>query len=136
MGSLNKVMLIGNLGANPEIRATSKGLKVATFSIATSDYYIDKNTQEKVEKTEWHRLVAWRQLAELVENHLQKGSTAYFEGKLQTRSWETEGEHKRYTTEVIVDKIQFLNTRNKSSDEVPLDTASGTAIFDQNDVPF
>jgi single-strand DNA-binding protein len=118
MGSLNKVMLIGNLGKDPEVRAIPSGAKVANFSIATTESYMDKNTNQKVEKTEWHNIVMWRGLAEIAEKYLRKGSQIYVEGRLQTRSWDDQNGQKRYTTEVIVDQMQMLGSpRNRERGE-------------------
>jgi single-strand DNA-binding protein len=118
MGSLNKVMLIGNLGKDPEVRAIPSGAKVANFSIATTDSYTDKNTNQKVEKTEWHNIVMWRGLAEIAEKYLRKGSQVYIEGRLQTRSWDDQNGQKRYTTEVIADQMQMLGSpRNRQDGE-------------------
>ena len=108
MGSLNKVMLIGNLGKDPEVRAIPSGAKVANFSIATTESYTDKNTNQKVEKTEWHNIVMWRGLAEVAEKYLKKGSQVYIEGRLQTRSWDDQNGQKRYTTEVVADQMVML----------------------------
>ncbi len=107
MGSLNKVMLIGNLGKDPEVRAIPSGAKVANFSIATTESYTDKNGQ-KVDKTEWHNIVLWRGLAEVAEKYLHKGGQVYIEGRLQTRSWEDANQQKRYTTEIIGDSMVLL----------------------------
>ena len=108
MGSLNKVMLIGNLGKDPEVRAIPSGAKVANFSIATTESYTDKNTNQKVDKTEWHNIVMWRGLAEVAEKYLRKGSQVYIEGRLQTRSWDHQNGQKRYTTEVVADQMVML----------------------------
>jgi len=115
MGSLNKVMLIGNLGKDPEVRAIPSGAKVANFSIATTESYMDKNTNQKVEKTEWHNIVMWRGLAEVAEKYLRKGSQVYIEGRLQTRSWDDQNGQKKYTTEVVADQMQMLGSpRNRT----------------------
>jgi len=116
MASLNKVMIIGNLGKDPEIRNTPAGAKVANFSVATNESYTDRNGQ-KVDRTEWHRIVMWRGLAEIAEKYLRKGSTAYFEGKLSTRSWEDNNGQKRYSTEIVVDNMQILGSRNAGGPE-------------------
>lgn len=107
MGSLNKAMLIGNLGKDPEVRAIPSGAKVANFSIATTESYTDKNGQ-KVDKTEWHNIVMWRGLAEVAEKYLRKGSQVYIEGRLQTRSWDDQNGQKRYTTEIVADQMTML----------------------------
>ncbi|MBF0353200.1 MAG: single-stranded DNA-binding protein [SAR324 cluster bacterium] len=113
MGSLNKVMLIGRLGKDPEIRYTPSGSAVANFSIATTDSWKDKQGQ-KQEKTEWHNIVAWDRLADLAQNYLKKGSQLYVEGRLQTRSWEDQQGQKKYTTEIIANTIQFLESKGSS----------------------
>ncbi len=107
MGSLNKATLIGNLGKDPEVRATPSGAKVANFSIATTESYTGKDGQ-KVDKTEWHNIVMWRGLAEVAEKYLKKGSQVYVEGRLQTRSWDDKEGQKRYTTEIIADNMVML----------------------------
>ncbi len=108
MSGVNKVILIGNLGADPEIRHLQDGVSVANFNLATSEYFKDKNTGERREQTEWHRVVAWRRLAELTEKYLKKGSKVYIEGKLRTRKWEKDGVD-RYTTEIMADEMTLLD---------------------------
>jgi len=108
MASVNKVILIGRLGKDPDVRYTQSGTAVANFSIATSEEWKDKNTGQKQSKTEWHRIVAWRKLAELCSEYLQKGSEVYIEGSLQTKEWETNDGQKRRTTEVLAHNIQFI----------------------------
>jgi len=105
--SVNKVILVGNLGKDPELRYTPSGVAVATFSLATSERYKDKNG-EWVDKTEWHNIVAWRQLAEICGKYLHKGKQIYLEGKLQTRSYDDRDGNKRYTTEIVADQMQML----------------------------
>ncbi len=112
MAGVNKVILIGRLGRDPEIRYTPDGTAVANFSIATSDEWKDKNTGEKRERTEWHRIVAWRRLGELCGEYLAKGRQVYVEGKLQTRSWEQDGVT-RYMTEIVASEIRFLGGRDQ-----------------------
>ena len=108
MGSLNKVMLIGNLGRDPEIRYTNSGSSVANYSIATTDRWTDRQGQ-KQERTEWHDIVAFDRLADLSQNYLRKGSNVFIEGRLQTRSWENPDGQKMYRTEVVANQIQFLD---------------------------
>jgi len=108
--SLNKAMVIGNLGKDPEIRTIPSGAKVANFNLATNESYTDKNGQ-RVDKTEWHRIVMWRGLADIAEKYLKKGSTVFIEGKLSTRSWNDQNNQKRYTTEIIADNMQMLGGR-------------------------
>ncbi len=107
MAGVNKVILIGRLGRDPEVRYTPDGTAVANFSIATSDQWTDKNSGEKREKTEWHRIVAWRRLGEICGEYLAKGREVYVEGKLQTRSWEQDG-ITRYMTEIVASTVQFI----------------------------
>lgn len=108
-GSVNKVILIGNLGKDPEIRYLESGVSVARFSIATSESYTDKNTGEKREITDWHNVVAWRGLAKIAESYLKKGMKVYVEGKLKTRSWQDENNQTKYATEVIADQMTMLS---------------------------
>jgi single-strand DNA-binding protein len=108
MASLNKVMLIGNLGKDPEVRAIPSGVKVANFSIATTESYLDKNSGQKVEKTEWHNIVMWRGLAEIAEKYLKKGKQIFVEGRLQTRSWDDQSGQKKYMTEIVADNMVML----------------------------
>lgn len=107
--SVNKVILIGRLGNNPEIRYTPSGAAVANFNIATSESWNDKGGQ-KQERTEWHRIVVWNKLAELCNQYLTKGRQVYIEGRLQTRQWDDKDGNKRYTTEVIANTVQFLGS--------------------------
>ena len=107
---LNKVMLIGRLGRDPEIRYTQSGNAVASFSIATSEYWRDKQGQRQ-EKTEWHDIVAWDRLADQAQSYLKKGSMVYIEGKLQTRSWDDQQGQKKYRTEVVANQVRFLDSR-------------------------
>ena len=113
MASINKVILLGNLGADPEIRYTAGGDAVATVSIATSSSWNDKQSGEKREKTEWHRVVFFRRLAEIVGEYLKKGSSIYVEGQLQTNSYEDKntGERK-FSTQIVAREMQMLGSRN------------------------
>lgn len=110
-GSVNKVILIGNLGADPEVRYTASGTPVANFNIATSENWTDKQGQRQ-ERTEWHRIVVWSKLAELCAEYLAKGRKVYVEGRLQTRQWDDRDGNKRYTTEVVAQNITFLDSRD------------------------
>lgn len=107
-GSLNKVMIIGNLGRDPEVRAMPSGQKVANVNVATSERWTNKQTGQKEEKTEWHRIVLWGQQAEIAEKYLKKGSTAYFEGRIETRKWTDKDNQERYTTEIRCDNFTML----------------------------
>jgi single-strand DNA-binding protein len=110
MSGVNKVILVGRLGKDPEVRNLDNGATVANFTIATSESYKDRTTGEKKEITEWHNIVLWRGLAEISQKYLHKGDMIYIEGKLRTRSWEKEG-ITRYTTEVVADNMTMLSTR-------------------------
>ena len=119
-GSVNKVILIGNLGADPEVRHTQDGRPIVNLRVATSDSWRDKNTGERREKTEWHRVVIFSEgLAKIAEQYLKKGSKVYLEGALQTRKWEDKSGQERYTTEVVANDMQMLDSRG-----------GGTAAFD------
>jgi len=106
-GGVNKVILIGNLGKDPEVRFTPSGAAVANFNIATNESWTDKSGQ-KQERTEWHRIVVWGKLAELCGEYLKKGRQCYVEGRLQTREWTDKEAKKNYTTEVVAQSVQFL----------------------------
>ena len=112
MAGVNKVILIGNLGNDPDMRYMPNGEPVANISIATSETWNDKNTGEKREKTEWHRVVAYRRTAEVIGQYTRKGSKLYVEGRLQTRKWTDQSGQQRYTTEIIADNIQMLDSRS------------------------
>jgi single-strand DNA-binding protein len=114
MPSVNKVILLGNLGRDPELRFMPNGDAVCNFSIATTDSWKDK-AGEKQERTEWHNIVMYRKLAEIAGEYLKKGSSIYVEGRLQTRKWQTKEGQDRYTTEVIADSMQMLGGRSSSS---------------------
>lgn len=116
MSGVNKVILVGRLGKDPEVRNLENGATVANFTIATSESYKDKTTGEKKEITEWHNIVMWRGLAEIAAKYLHKGDQVYIEGKLRTRSWEKEG-ITRYTTEVVADQMTMLGSRQGGSSQ-------------------
>jgi single-strand DNA-binding protein len=144
MSGVNKVILIGRLGKDPEVRNLDNGAVVANFSIATSESYKDRTTGEKKEITEWHNIVVWRALAEISQKYLHKGDMVYIEGKLRTRSWEKDGVT-RYTTEIVGDNMTMLSPRstgsstyaNAESSAVP-ESIKATASADQStdDLPF
>ena len=113
---INKVILVGNLGQDPEVKYTAGGDAVTTLSLATSDSWKDKDTGENQERTEWHRVVLWRRLAEIAGEYLKKGSKVYIEGQLQTRKWEQEGQT-RYTTEIVGRDMQFLDPKGSSEND-------------------
>lgn len=115
-GTVNKVILIGNLGKDPEVRHLENGATVANFPIATSESYVDKSTGQRVENTDWHDIVAWRGLAEVVEKYVKKGAKVYVEGKLRKRSWQDKEGVTRYTTEVIADELTILSRPEPRTD--------------------
>ncbi|MFU2207205.1 single-stranded DNA-binding protein [Solidesulfovibrio sp. C21] len=119
-GSLNRVMLIGRLGQDPKLSYTQSGQAVCSASLATDEGYKDKDGN-KVEKTEWHRLQSWGRTAELMANSLKKGSLIYVEGKLQTRKWQAQDGTDRYTTEVVIRNMQFLESRGAGGVPAPRD---------------
>ncbi len=112
---VNKVILIGNLGQDPEVRYMPNGGAVCNLTVATSESWKDKNTGENQERTEWHRIVMYRRLAEIAGEYLKKGSKVYLEGKLQTRKWQDKQGQDRYTTEVVADEMQMLDSRGGGS---------------------
>ncbi len=111
--SVNKVILIGNVGQDPEVRHLDKDVAVANFSLATSESYTSK-TGEKVTTTEWHNIVVWRGLAKVVEQYVKKGDKLYIEGRIRTRSWDDKDGNKRYTTEIYADNMEMLSPRGQS----------------------
>lgn len=126
---INKVILVGNLGNDPEIRYMPNGNAVANVSLATSDSWKDKATGEQQEKTEWHRVVFFNRLAEIVEQYVKKGAKLYVEGRLQTRSWEQDGV-KRYSTEIVASEMQMLDGRGGA-----MGSGTGDNPFGQQQVP-
>ncbi|MEM8853971.1 MAG: single-stranded DNA-binding protein [Pseudomonadota bacterium] len=133
-GSVNKVILIGNLGADPEIRRTQDGRPIANMRIATTETWRDRNSGDRREKTEWHRVVVFSEgLCKVIENYVKKGSKVYIEGQLQTREWEDQQGQKRYTTEVVLQNfngvLQMLDSRNSGGD---YDRASGPGDYGQD----
>ncbi len=116
MSGVNKVIVIGRLGSDPEVKTISTGSTVAQLSVATSDQWTDKDGQ-KQERTEWHRVVVWGKLAELCGKYLSKGRQVYLEGRLQTRSWEDQQGVKRYTTEIVAQTVQFLGAASQGASQ-------------------
>lgn len=123
---VNKVILIGNVGADPELRYTPSGTGVTNFNIATNESWTD-SSGERQEKTEWHRIVVWGRLAEICNQYLRKGSKVYIEGRLQTRNWESQDGQKRYTTEVVARDMQMLDSRDEVSAGAEPYPSEGTA---------
>lgn len=114
---VNKVILLGALGADPEVRVATGNIKVARLRLATSETFKDKNTGDKKTTTEWHTVVLWRQAAEIAEKYLHKGSMVYIEGKLSTREWTDKDGNKRYSTEVVADTLRLMPGRNDEKKE-------------------
>jgi len=112
---VNKVILIGNLGQDPEVRYMPNGGAVTNITLATSETWKDKNSGEQQEKTEWHRVVMFRRLAEIAGEYLKKGSKVFIEGRLQTRKWQDQQGNDRYTTEIVADNMQMLDSRGGGS---------------------
>ena len=129
MSGVNKVILIGNLGQDPDMKFMPNGQAVTNVSLATSESWKDKNTGEQKEKTEWHRIVFFRKLAEIVDAYLNKGSKIYVEGKLQTRKWQDKDGIDRYTTEIIANQMQMLDSKPKET----LQTVLSDSLEKQND---
>ena len=139
---INKVILVGNLGADPDVRTMPNGDPVTTLSLATSDTWKDKQTGEKQEKTEWHRVILFRRLAEIARDYLKKGAKVYIEGKLQTRKWQdkTSGED-RYITEIVGNELQMLDSRADkvaaiAEPTVPAATVAELSDDFNDDIPF
>ncbi|MFH1321622.1 MAG: single-stranded DNA-binding protein [Bacteroidota bacterium] len=140
MAGVNKVILIGNLGRDPEVKYLENSVPVAKFPLATTETWKGKDGEKK-EHTEWHNIVLWRGLAEVTEKYLHKGDKAYIEGRLRTRSWEDKEGNKRYTTDVIADKMTMLSTKRGEGE--PTDTPTGAEEADltstdnkTDDLPF
>ncbi len=148
---VNKVILVGNLGRDPEVKYTASGSAVVNITVATSESWNDKQTGEKQERTEWHRVVFFRRLAEIAGEYLRKGSQVYLEGKLQTRKWQDQNGQDRYTTEIVANEMQMLGARGSDAGNRPpqgggfradppaptADTqASSDSSFADDDIPF
>jgi single-strand DNA-binding protein len=143
-GSINKVIIVGNLGRDPEIRQTQDGMKIANFSVATSESWKDKTSGERRDKTEWHRVVIMNdRLSDIVEKYVKKGSKVYVEGQLQTRKWTDQSGMERYTTEILLSRfkgeLHLLDSRGSEMNEQPQDAYSDMPSLSDNiddDVPF
>jgi single-strand DNA-binding protein len=147
---VNKVILVGNLGQDPEVRYMPNGTAVANISVATSETWKDKNTGDNQERTEWHRVVMFRRLGEIAGEYLKKGSKVYIEGKLQTRKWQDQNGQDRYTTEIVADQMQMLDSRGgmggdagfgassgqSSGSSAPAQAPSPAPDFVDDDIPF
>jgi single-strand DNA-binding protein len=137
---VNRVILIGNAGQDPEIRHLDSGVSVANFTLATNESYKDKSG-ERVTQTEWHRVVLWRGLAEVAEKYVKKGELLYIEGRLRTRSWDDKDGNKRYTTEVFADTMKMLGRKPEQGVDVQAEKAvensgAGNDIPESDDLPF
>jgi single-strand DNA-binding protein len=140
---VNKVILVGNLGADPEVKYMPNGNAVANVTVATSESWKDKQSGEQKDKTEWHRVVFFRRLAEIAGEYLKKGSQIYIEGKLQTRKWQDKNGNDRYTTEIIANEMQMLGSRGGGSADFGAASSSAAApapaaVVDEfdDDIPF
>ncbi|MGE0561899.1 MAG: single-stranded DNA-binding protein [Flavobacteriales bacterium] len=138
MAGVNKVILLGNLGKDPEVRYLEGGTAVANFTLATSETYKDRTSGERKSITEWHNVVVWRGLAEIAEKYLKKGSQVYIEGKLRSRQWQDKDGQNRYTTEIVADTMQMVGKRDDSSGSEPApsspDMGNNNEVDD--DLPF
>lgn len=135
MAGVNKVILVGNLGKDPEVRHLEGGAAVANFTLATTEVYKDK-TGNRQEQTEWHNIVVWRGLAEIAEKYLKKGMTIYVEGKLRTRSWDDKEGHKRYTTEIVGDTFTILSKKEHNASSGNSDDIASSGPKTGDDLPF
>ncbi len=142
MASINKVILIGNLGQDPELKYLQSGDAVCNFSIATTESWKDRDGNQQ-DRTEWHNIVAYKRLAEICGEYLKKGKPVYIEGKIRTRSWEDQNGVKRYTTEIIVDQMQMLGRRDDDAGQTSYSPQqnkqqpkASPAIDDDDDLPF
>ena len=141
MASLNKVMLIGNLGKDPELRYTASGQAVAGFSLATSEKFKNKSGEWE-ERTEWHNITLWGKLAEIAGEYLSKGKTVYIEGRLQTRKWQDKSGNDRYTTDIVGDKMQMLSPKGEKRGSDAPGAGGGSVNYDEpppfqdDDIPF
>ncbi|MDR0677784.1 MAG: single-stranded DNA-binding protein [Holosporaceae bacterium] len=141
-GSINKAILVGNLGRDPEVRSGQDGSKIVSFSVATSEYWKDKVSGERKDKTEWHRIVVFNpNLAEICEKYLHKGSKVYIEGQLQTRKWQDQAGVERYTTEIVLSRFRgelaLLDSRSEgSTTDASMESRASEAPIIDDDIPF
>ena len=130
---VNKVILIGNVGKDPDIKATNNGSTIANISVATSESWKDKSTGQQQERTEWHRVVFFGRLAEIVRDYLKQGSKVYIEGSIRTRKWQDQSGQDRYTTEIVASEMQMLDSRENVA--ISPSVASNQQVED-DDIPF
>lgn len=145
MASVNKVILVGNVGKDPEVKYLEKDVAVAKFPLATSETYTNKNG-EKVTNTDWHNIVLWRGLAKITESYVKKGSPVYIEGKIKTRSYQDENNNTRYVTEIVADSMQLLGKKESGDNEYskneeshvsePISNSPDLSNSSDNDLPF
>jgi single-strand DNA-binding protein len=138
MAGVNKVILVGNLGKDPEVKYLDSGVAVANFSLATTENYKNKEG-ERVSQTEWHNIVLWRGLAEVAEKWLKKGSSVYIEGKIKTRKWEDKDGNTRYNTEILADNMTMLGGKSNTDSTSPVSSESTTSKSSEDtadDLPF
>ena len=146
MSGVNKAILVGHLGADPELRHTQSGTAVASFRVATTERFNDRSG-ERQERTEWHRIVAWAKLAEICNTYLKKGKQVYIEGRIQTRQWEDKDGNTRYTTEIVANNMVMLGRAGDVSNDTPSQdfpasdpvaqpSGSGDGKSDDDDLPF
>lgn len=146
MAGINKVILVGNLGRDPEVKNLESGAKMARFTLATNETYTDRASGERKDLTEWHNIVCWRNLAEIAEKYLNKGKQIYLEGRLRTRRWTDQNNVERYTTEILADTIQMLGRSENASETSGAPAASAPAMvtqepayvppIEEDDLPF
>lgn len=144
---INKAIIIGNLGADPELRHTTSGQPVCEMRVATNESWIDKSG-EKQERTEWHRIIVWGKQGELAAKYLAKGRKVYVEGRIQTREWQDKDGNKRYTTEIVAQTVQFLDSRGSGGgggwdgppppqdDDAPASGSGSDGSFSDDEIPF
>lgn len=136
MSGVNKVIIVGFLGGNPEMRSMPNGDAVTNVSIATSETWIDKNSGEKKEKTEWHRVIFFRRQAEIAAQYLKKGSLVYIEGQINTRKWQDKNGQDHYTTEIFGSDLKMLNTKDNNQDSQPKPQKTEVLPDDPDNIPF
>lgn len=136
MSGVNKVIIVGFLGSNPEMRSMPNGDAVTNVSIATSETWIDKNSGEKKEKTEWHRVIFFRRQAEIAAQYLKKGSLVYIEGQISTRKWQDKNGQDHYTTEIFGSDLKMLNTKDNNQDSQPKPQKTEVLPDDSDNIPF
>ncbi len=134
MAGINKAILIGNLGKDPELRRTNNGSTVVSFPLATTERWTDKNGERK-DKTEWHNIVAWGKLADLANQYLKKGRPVYIEGRITTNSWDDKDGNKRYRTEIVASQVQFLGSSTNGAGNSPSLEATGQRTNMNESIP-